>query len=78
MKKLLLILICLFFDTSSLSSDDWIFYGKSIDGNEFYYKNLKRHNDFIYVERMTDLLKPDEDGTLCYWDYRQINCSNYF
>ena len=78
MKKLFILsFIFLLQPFYSFGSDDWIKYGSSVTGNTFYYKNVKKHDGSVYVERMIDYLKPTETGMLCMWDYRQINCSNY-
>tara|TARA_B100001564_G_C20548385_1_gene627793 strand:+ start:128 stop:532 length:405 start_codon:yes stop_codon:yes gene_type:complete len=78
MKKLLLIsLILIIQPLQSFSSDNWTRYGRNINGNTFYYKNVKFFKGHVYVERMTDYLKPTKTGMMCMWDYREINCSDY-
>ena len=77
MRIIIFSLIFLFQPFYSYSSDDWIKYGLSTQGNTFYYKNVKKHDEYIYVERMIDYLKPTKTGMMCNWDYRQIDCRNY-
>ena len=78
MKKLILITIFLMFQPlKSFGSEDWIKSGVSIDGSTFYYKNIKKFDGYVYVERMLDYLKPGKSGVMCIWDIVQIDCSNY-
>ena len=78
MKKILLItLIFIFQSFYSFGSDDWIKSGTSQNGDTFYYKNIKKFDGYVYVERMVNYLKPGRGGEMCVWDYILIDCSNY-
>ena len=77
MKKFSISLVISFFFLSFSCFADWIKFGDTKSGATFYYSNVKRHNNFIYYEEITDYLKPDEDGTICRWQYTEVNCNNY-
>ena len=51
--------------------------GQSNDGNIFYFdiEKVKKHGEYIYIEYLADLLKPDIDGYLSYKSYMEIDCN---
>ena len=59
MKKLLLIIICLFY-FKSVSSSDWTMWEGGVLGHSIYYKNLDRKKNIITVEILTNSVFPSE------------------
>jgi|APSaa5957512493_1039668.scaffolds.fasta_scaffold85550_1 hypothetical protein len=76
MKKIFLIFVLLF---SLPSYAEWLKVGKSNNGDIYYfdYEKVKKHGEYIYIEYLSDLLKPDIDGYLSYKSYMQIDCNLY-
>ncbi|MDC6466886.1 hypothetical protein PQZ50_01675 [Methylophilaceae bacterium] len=76
MKKIFLIFVLLF---SLPSYAKWIKVGQSNNGDIFYFdiEKVKKHGEYIYIEYLSDLLKPDIDGYLSYKSYMQIDCNLY-
>ena len=77
MKKILIILICLFNFHSVLGSD-WTMWEGGVLGHSIYYKNLDRKKNIITVEILTNGVFPSEpEKQGCSIDTRLINCDDF-
>lgn len=62
---------------SSSSHAEWTAVGINTDGDTYYvdFDRIRKHDGFVYFWRLTDLLKPDEDGDWSYKAYNQGDCT---
>ena len=78
MKKLTLLFILLISTVvfASPSYAEWSKVGKNVIGTTYYvdFERMRKVDGFVYFWRMSDLLKPDQDGDLSYKVYNQGDC----
>ena len=77
MKNTFLIIYFILISFSSIGSDVYTKFEEDSDGNDYYFKNIKSKNKYIFFEQIEDYPLPDKDGILCRWNYKQVNCKNY-
>ena len=78
MKKPLLIFTLLFSTLmfSTPSYGEWTKVEKSVEGNTFYvdFERIRKHDGYVYVWDLTDLLKPSVSGSLSAKVYKEVDC----
>ena len=82
MRKLTLILTTLIFSvmfSPSTSFAGWTKVSENVSGDTFYvdFERIKKHDGYVYFWRLTDFLKPDEDGDLSEKTYTQGDCKKF-
>ena len=78
MKKLLLIFTLLFSTLmfSTPSYGEWMGVSTNVSGTTFYvdFERIRKHDGYVYFWIMSNLLRPDESGTLSGKGYYQGDC----
>ena len=78
MKKLLLIFTLLFSTLmfSTPSYGEWTKVSESVEGNTFYvdFDRIRKHSGYVYFWRLSDYLKPNEQGFLSAIVYYEVDC----
>ena len=77
MKTLLTIFTLLFTVMfSSISFAGWTKVADSVSGDTFYvdFERIRKHDGYVYFWDLTDLLKPNESGSLSAKVYKEVDC----